>query len=92
MTYLQRGKVCICGLAEVLSSQITKRLDPQIANPQRVTFAESPQSDKLFKSANLRICDSRNLFADRPPLVHCTLRSEFFFRFSVFYKENGSPL
>ncbi len=37
------------------------------------------QSDKLFMSANLRICDSRNLVADRPPLVHCmykTLRSK----------------
>jgi hypothetical protein len=27
------------------------------------------KSNKLFKSANLRICDLPNLFADRPPLV-----------------------
>jgi hypothetical protein len=27
------------------------------------------KSNKLFKSAHLRICDLRNLFADRPPLV-----------------------
>jgi hypothetical protein len=38
-----RGKGCICGLAEVLRPQITKRLGPQIANPQSFTFAESPQ-------------------------------------------------
>ncbi len=37
-------------------------------------FCQSPhlrnvrKSDKLFKPANLRFCDSRSLFADRPPL------------------------
>jgi hypothetical protein len=61
-------KVCICGLAEVLSLQITKRLCPQIANPQSATFVEVLQSNKIFKSANLRISDLWNLFADRPPL------------------------
>jgi hypothetical protein len=93
ITYLHTGKIYICGLAEVLSSQITKRLGPQIANPQSVTFAKSSQSDKIFESANLRICDSQNLFAD--PLLHCmykTLRSNVFFKFSVFYKEKGSSL
>jgi hypothetical protein len=30
-------KLCICGLAEVLSPQITKRLGPQIANPLSAT-------------------------------------------------------
>jgi hypothetical protein len=25
--------------------------------------------NKLFKSANLQICDVRNFFADRPPMV-----------------------
>jgi hypothetical protein len=50
------------------------------ANPQRVTFAEGPQirkgshlrkvrkTNKVFSSTNLRICDLRNLFADRPTL------------------------
>jgi hypothetical protein len=38
-----RRKVCICGLTEVLSPEITKGLGPQIANPQMVTFAEGPQ-------------------------------------------------
>jgi hypothetical protein len=36
-------KVYIFGLAEVLSPEITKRLDPQIANPQSATF-EDPQN------------------------------------------------
>jgi hypothetical protein len=45
-----------------------KILGPQSSNPQSVTFMEGPQSNKLFKSANLRICDLRTLFADRPPL------------------------
>jgi hypothetical protein len=47
--------VCICGLAEVLSLQIT--------NQQSFTFAEG------YLTNNLRICDSRNLFAARPPLL-----------------------
>jgi hypothetical protein len=34
------------------------------ANPQR----KVRKSNKLFKSPNLRICDLRNLFADRPTL------------------------
>jgi hypothetical protein len=36
-------------------------------NPQRVTFAVR-KSNKLLKSASLRICDLRNLFADGPAL------------------------
>jgi hypothetical protein len=35
-----RKKEYICGLAEVLSPEITKRLSPQIANPQSDTFAD----------------------------------------------------
>jgi hypothetical protein len=38
-----RRKVCICGLAEVLSPLITKEIGPHIANLQSVTFAEGPQ-------------------------------------------------
>jgi hypothetical protein len=30
-------KLFICGLAEVLSPQLTKRLGPQIANPESTT-------------------------------------------------------
>jgi hypothetical protein len=41
MLYLQGEKVCICGLTEVLSRQITKKIGfTQIANPQSVVFAE----------------------------------------------------
>ncbi len=43
MVYLKGEKVCICGLAEVLNPQTKKRLAPQIANPQSVTFAEGAQ-------------------------------------------------
>jgi hypothetical protein len=39
-----------------------------VANQQIATFAEGPQIYKRIKSANFRICDLRNLFADRPPL------------------------
>ncbi len=50
--------------------QITRRLCPQIANSQSVTFAEGPlrKSNKLFKSASLRICDLQSLFTNRPLL------------------------
>ncbi len=33
------------------------------------TFAEDPLTLEFLKSANLRICDLRNLFADRPSLL-----------------------
>jgi hypothetical protein len=61
MLYLQGEKVCICGLAEVLSKSQT-RLGPQIANPQSVSFAEGPQNEQI-------ICDLRKFFANRPLLV-----------------------
>jgi hypothetical protein len=71
-----RRKIFICGSFKPVKKfgpQIPKRLDQQIAKPQSVTFAESPQSSKLFKSTNLRTCDFRNLLADRLPLnfSHC---------------------
>jgi hypothetical protein len=42
--------------AKLLSPQITKKIGSAKLNPQSVTFMEGPQSNKLFKSANLRIC------------------------------------
>ncbi len=39
------------------------------ANPQIATLAKSPLIKDIFQSANLRICDLRNLFLDRPPLA-----------------------
>ena len=50
--------VCICGS---FKSTNHNKLSPQIANPQSATFGEIY---KNFKSANLRICDLRYLFAD----------------------------
>jgi|LakMenEpi03Aug12_release.lakeMendotaPanAssembly.Ray.scaffolds.fasta_scaffold3004230_1 hypothetical protein len=50
------------------SANHKKRLGPQIANTQDVTFAEGPKSNRLVRSANLRICDLWNFFADHPPL------------------------
>ncbi len=74
-----------CGLAEVLTpkeawvrkSQIHKL---QIRNhkkdwvcklqiPQVSHLRKVRKSNKLFMHANFRICDFRNLFADRPPLL-----------------------
>jgi hypothetical protein len=48
MLYFKEEKVCICGFAEVLSPQVTKRLVPKIANPQSVIFAEGPQIYKVI--------------------------------------------
>ncbi len=50
-----------------MSTNHKKRLGPQNKNPQSATFAGS--KNKLVKFATLRICDLRNLFADRPPLI-----------------------
>ncbi len=44
---------------QILGSQISKS----------ATFAEFAQSNKLFRSATLLICNLRNLFADRPSLT-----------------------
>ncbi len=43
MLYLQGEKYVFGDLRKFLSPQITKRLGPQIANPQSVTFAEGQQ-------------------------------------------------
>ncbi len=56
MLYLLGEKVCIWGLAGVLSPQIIKMFSPQIANAQSVTFAEVRKSNKSLKSESLRIC------------------------------------
>jgi hypothetical protein len=55
----QSKKLCICGFDEVLSPQ-------KITCPQIATFADGLQI--CGWSANLLICDLRNLFADHPPL------------------------
>jgi hypothetical protein len=68
--YLYLNKSILCCIlkdknhifVEVLSPQITKKI-----GSANLPFA------KLLKSANLRICDFRNLFADRPPLVSVLL-------------------
>jgi hypothetical protein len=49
----QRVNVCICGLAEVLSPQITEK----IGSAKCHIFRKVGKSNKLFESANLRICD-----------------------------------
>jgi hypothetical protein len=48
------------------------------------------RKSKKIKSANLRICDLRNLFADHPPLknirksyIHLTIPSTAIFLFTV---------
>ncbi len=59
-------KACICGLRKFQVRQSQKRLGSQITNSQSATYAEGLQI-KLFKSANLWICDLRSFFADRLP-------------------------
>jgi hypothetical protein len=62
---VQGEKVCICGLAEVLANH--KRVRKQIRKVSQ--FRKVRKSNKLFKSTNLRICNLRKLFADRPPRI-----------------------
>ncbi len=57
---------------ENLHLRRAEALSPQIKNPQSVTFAEVRKYNKLFKAAYFRICDLRNLFSGRPPLMYCT--------------------
>ncbi len=66
-------KLCICGFAEVLSTQklvgsanLRKIYGPQIRKLSHLRKLR--KSDKI-KFANLRICDLQNLIADGPPLV-----------------------
>jgi hypothetical protein len=61
MLYLLGEKVCICGLAEVFSPQITKKLCPPIAYPQVSHLRKVCKCNKLLRSENLRNCDLRNL-------------------------------
>jgi hypothetical protein len=43
MLYFQGKKVCICGITEVLSPQITKKIGSANRKSESVTFAEGPQ-------------------------------------------------
>jgi hypothetical protein len=55
-----------------LSPQITKKIGSAIRNSVKSHICgRSTNLTNLFKSENLRICDLRNLFADRPPLLMC---------------------
>jgi hypothetical protein len=56
-----------------VKSAYHKILAPQIIIPQSATFLEGRKANKLFKSANLRICDLWNLFVDHPPWYNITL-------------------
>ncbi len=67
-------KRCICGLAEVLSPQITKSWIRKSQIHIGSHLPKVSKSNKLFKSANLRVCDLRNLLADRPHLVTKSIR------------------
>ncbi len=66
---MSKEKNYVYGFAEDLSPQI--KLCPQIENLQGVTFAEGPQILKCLKTANMRTCYLRNLFADCPPMKLC---------------------
>jgi hypothetical protein len=49
-----------------------RKKGPQTKNMQIATFADS-----LFSAKNLRICDLRNLLAERPPLVNRLMNAVF---------------
>jgi hypothetical protein len=69
MLFLHGQKECIYGLAEVLSPIITKKFFARKSHLLKVPHLRKVRkSNKLFQSANFRICQMRNLFADRPPL------------------------
>ncbi len=53
MLYFLRVKVCIIGLAEVLSPQITEKIGSAKCN----IFRKVVKSNKLYESTNLRICN-----------------------------------
>jgi hypothetical protein len=40
------------------------------ANPKLPHLRKIRKYNKFFKSENLRICDLRNLFAERPPVLN----------------------
>jgi hypothetical protein len=63
MLYLIGEKVCVFGFAEVFSPQITKKIE----SPNRRS-AKCHICGRSANLTNLRICDLRNLFADRPAL------------------------
>ncbi len=68
--------MCICGLAEVLSQQITKN-GPANRKSQSVTVRGRYENLTFLKSVNMRICNWQNLFVDRPPL---DLRNNRFYK------------
>jgi hypothetical protein len=72
MTYFKVEKVCICGFAEVSSPQITKDWVRKSQIHKVSHLRKVRKLNKLFKPANLWICDLRNLFADRPALLFST--------------------
>ncbi len=54
--YLQGEKVSICGLSQVFSPQITKRVGPQIADRKVSHLQKVRKSNKFFNSVDLQIC------------------------------------
>jgi hypothetical protein len=67
MVYLRGDKICFCGLAEVLSPQITKKIGSRKSQlPEVSHLRQVNKSDKLFKSVHFRNHDLRKFFADLP--------------------------
>jgi hypothetical protein len=88
MVFVRRNK-CICGLAEVKSANHKKDWVRKSQGREVSHLRNFRKSSKLFKSANLRICDLLKFFADRPPLLFCTSSWKLFcssnsFGFSEF--------
>jgi hypothetical protein len=58
--------------ADLRESQVRIK-DPQIANCNLLYFRKVCISNKFGKSTSLRICDLKNLSAERPPLFYTNM-------------------
>jgi hypothetical protein len=84
MLYLKGEKLRICGLAKVLSPQITKKVGS--ANPQSVSICRKVhKSNELFPSTNFRICGCYLRTAYRCPLA-MTLTKFYRTKSYLFYQ------
>jgi hypothetical protein len=70
MLYLLGEILCICGLAKVFKfANHKKDWVRKNRKSAKCHICGKSKSNKFCKSANLRICDLRNLSADNPPLL-----------------------
>jgi hypothetical protein len=74
---------------QIANPQIAKIYGLQIVNPQITPFSEGVQTNKNL-SLQMRICDLRNLFADRPPLHFISYQQLKLFKSAHFIDSGGT--